>query len=556
MRDVDSRVAGMQRIFLTGLPGSGKTTIGHRTADLLGWSFVDTDDVLAERMGMPVGQVLVEYGEERFRQLESEVLHDLADGVRVVISTGGGVVISEANRKFMRENGLTVYLQACIDTSWKRMQETSVHIARPLIAGENGRQRLQELYTTRRTWYEEAVIQIDTEEGSQNELARRLISLALARGSLFLPFLPREVIKFHVGNVSSQAIVEWGGLPHLGESLRALEFSERLFVITDSQVGALYTQSMQTLLESAGFQPYFFTITAGEASKSFKYFQQIVDWLVEHKAERKEAIIALGGGVVGDLAGFIASCYLRGVPFVQVPTTLLAQVDSAIGGKTGFNHALGKNLIGSYYQPKLIYVDPAFILTLPERIYCEGWVEIAKYAMILDDKLFTLLEENLDALRVRDPALLTSVVAHSIRMKMDIVQYDELDFGLRNILNYGHTFGHALEATTDYGTWLHGEAISIGMEVAARVAVASGKLSQGEAARQTKLLQALNLPIRCSGADVDAILNAMLRDKKVRAGRMRWVLPTHIGHAEVYSDIDSAIVREAVMAVCRGEDEM
>jgi len=546
----------MQRIFLTGLPGSGKTTIGHRTADLLGWSFVDTDDVLAERMGMPVGQVLVEYGEERFRQLESEVLHDLADGVRVVISTGGGVVISEANRKFMRENGLTVYLQACIDTSWKRMQETSVHIARPLIAGENGRQRLQELYTTRRTWYEEAVIQIDTEEGSQNELARRLISLALARGSLFLPFLPREVIKFHVGNVSSQAIVEWGGLPHLGESLRALEFSERLFVITDSQVGALYTQSMQTLLESAGFQPYFFTITAGEASKSFKYFQQIVDWLVEHKAERKEAIIALGGGVVGDLAGFIASCYLRGVPFVQVPTTLLAQVDSAIGGKTGFNHALGKNLIGSYYQPKLIYVDPAFILTLPERIYCEGWVEIAKYAMILDDKLFTLLEENLDALRVRDPALLTSVVAHSIRMKMDIVQYDELDFGLRNILNYGHTFGHALEATTDYGTWLHGEAISIGMEVAARVAVASGKLSQGEAARQTKLLQALNLPIRCSGADVDAILNAMLRDKKVRAGRMRWVLPTHIGHAEVYSDIDSAIVREAVMAVCRGEDEM
>ncbi len=556
MRDVDSRVAGIQRIFLTGLPGSGKTTIGHRTADLLGWSFVDTDDVLAERMGMPVGQVLVEYGEERFRQLESEVLHDLADGVRVVISTGGGVVISEANRKFMRENGLTVYLQACIDTSWKRMQETSVHIARPLIAGENGRQRLQELYTTRRTWYEEAVIQIDTEEGSQNELARRLISLALARGSLFLPFLPREVIKFHVGNVSSQAIVEWGGLPHLGESLRALEFSERLFVITDSQVGALYTQSMQTLLESAGFQPYFFTITAGEASKSFKYFQQIVDWLVEHKAERKEAIIALGGGVVGDLAGFIASCYLRGVPFVQVPTTLLAQVDSAIGGKTGFNHALGKNLIGSYYQPKLIYVDPAFILTLPERIYCEGWVEIAKYAMILDDKLFTLLEENLDALRVRDPALLTSVVAHSIRMKMDIVQYDELDFGLRNILNYGHTFGHALEATTDYGTWLHGEAISIGMEVAARVAVASGKLSQGEAARQTKLLQALNLPIRCSGADVDAILNAMLRDKKVRAGRMRWVLPTHIGHAEVYSDIDSAIVREAVMAVCRGEDEM
>ncbi len=555
MSDTDPRVAGMQRIFLTGLPGSGKTTIGHRTADLLGWSFVDTDDVIAERMGMPTGQVLVEYGEKRFRQLESEALHELADGVRVVIATGGGMVIAEANRKFMRENGLTVYLQAFVDTSWRRMQETSVQIARPLVAGDNGRQRLQDLYTARRKWYEEADIQINTEEGTQNELARRLISLALARGYLFLPFLPREVIKFHIGNVSSQVIVEWGGLPHLGDALHALEFSERLFVITDSQVGALYTQSVQTLLEQAGFQPHIFTIPAGEASKSFKYFQQIVDWLVEHRAERKEAIVALGGGVVGDLAGFIASCYLRGVPFVQIPTTLLGQVDSALGGKTGFNHALGKNLIGSYYQPKLIYVDPAFILTLPERIYSEGWVEIAKYAMTLDDKLFTLLEENLDTLHLRDPALLTSVVVRAIRMKMDIVQSDELDFGLRNILNYGHTFGHALEATTDYGVWLHGEAISIGMEVAARVAVACGKLSPGEAARQTRLLQALELPIRSPGTDVDAILNTMQRDKKVRSGRMRWVLPTRIGHAEIYSDIDAAVVREAVMAVCRGEDE-
>lgn len=555
VKDADPRVAGMQRIFLTGLSGSGKTTIGHRTADLLGWSFVDTDDVLAERMGMPVGQVLVEYGEERFRQLESEVLHDLADGVRVVISTGGGMVIAEANRKFMRENGLMVYLRVGVDTSWQRMQETSVQIARPLIAGEHGKQRLQNLYTTRRKWYEEAPIQIDTEQGTQNELARRLISLALAHGYLFLPFLSREVIEFHVGNVSSQTVVEWGGLPHLGKTLHDLEFSERLFVITDSQVGALYTQSMQSLLERDGFQPHIFTIPAGEASKSFKYFQQIVDWLVEHRAERKEAIIALGGGVVGDLAGFIASCYLRGVPFVQVPTTLLGQVDSAIGGKTGFNHALGKNLIGSYYQPKLIYVDPAFILTLPERIYSEGWVEIAKYAMILDEKLFTLLEENMDALRVRDPGLLTSIVARSIRMKMEIVQDDELDFGVRNILNYGHTFGHALEATTDYGTWLHGEAIAIGMEVAARVAVASGRLTPEDAARQTRILQALELPIRCSDVDIEAILAAMQRDKKVRAGRMRWVLPTRIGHAGVYSDIDTAIVREAVMAVCRKEDE-
>lgn len=175
---MSSNSAGMQRIFLTGLSGSGKTTIGHRTADLLGWNFVDTDDALAERMGMPVGQVLVEYGEERFRQLESEVLHNLADKMRVVISTGGGIVISEANRKFMREHGLTVYLKVSVEGSWKRMQEASVHIPRPLIAGEDGLQRLQGLYTRRRIWYEEAPIHINTEEGTPDELARRIISLA------------------------------------------------------------------------------------------------------------------------------------------------------------------------------------------------------------------------------------------------------------------------------------------------------------------------------------------------------------------------------------------
>jgi 3-dehydroquinate synthase len=550
MREAGDKPVGMQRIFLTGLSGVGKTTIGHRTASLLGWSFIDTDAVLAERTGMPVGQILLEYGEARFRELESEVLHELGNGTRVVIATGGGIVISQANRTFMHEHGLTVYLQASVETVWKRMQSDNGTTLRPLVAGENGLQRLQGLYTTRQQWYEEAAIHIDTEEGSQDVLARRLISQALAQGYLFLPSLPGEMINLRIGHNQTQTIVEWGGLPYLGRILRELEFSERIFVITDSQVGGLYTQSIQSLLTETGFQPHIFTLPTGEANKSFQYFQHIIDWLVEHRAERKEAIIALGGGVVGDMAGFIASCYLRGVPFVQVPTTLLAQVDSAIGGKTGFNHTLGKNLIGSYYHPKLIYVDPAFILTLPERVYSEGWVEIAKYAMVLDGKLFDLLEENLTALEDRDPALLTSVVSRAIRMKAEVVQDDELDFGRRHILNYGHTFGHALEATTRYNVWLHGEAIAIGMEVAARVAVASGTLSQEAAERQTKLLQALHLPIRCPGTNIEALLDAMQRDKKVRAGRMHWILPTHIGHAGVYSDIPHTLVHEAVLAVC------
>lgn len=544
----------MLRIFLTGLPGSGKSSVSRRMAAMLGWNFIDTDDLLAEQGGVPVGQLLTELGEERFRQLESAMLRTAADSEKVVIATGGGVVISAANREFMREHGLTVYLQVSVETAWQRIQQhlqhSGVSVIRPLVVGDDGPQRLRRLYETRKNWYEEAPAHIDTEQHTPELLAQRLVAYALTAGLLATPGAPREVITQQLLTSTSQGVVEWGGLRQLPATLRSYELPRRLFIVTDSAVGALYTRPLQDVLEEDGFQPRLFTIPAGEASKSFACFQQIIDWLVQQKAEQKEALLALGGGVVGDLAGFAASCYQRGVPLIQVPTTLLAQVDSAIGGKTGINHALGKNLIGAFYQAKLIYADPAFLLTLPERVYREGWAEIIKYAMILDAELFTILEEQVSALLARDAGLLSAIIARCMRMKMDIVQRDERDGGLRNILNYGHTFGHALEAVTAYGTWLHGEAVAIGMEVAARIAVASGLLSQEDAMRQRNLVQAFGLPVQCAGVDIEAVMQAMQRDKKVRAGTMRWVLLTGIGHADVFSNIDTSIAREAIAAVC------
>ena len=305
------------------------------------------------------------------------------------------------------------------------------------------------------------------------------------------------------------------------------------------------------MLEEAGLEPHLFTVPAGEASKSFACFQQIIDWLVEHHAERSEPLVALGGGVVGDLTGFVAASYRRGVPLVQVPTTLLAQIDSSIGGKTGINHPHGKNLVGAFYQPELIFVDPAILLTLSERAYREGWAEIVKTGVILDAELFAMLEERLPDLERRDADLLTQVVARCIRIKMDVVQSDEKDGGLRNLLNYGHTFGHALETITEYGTWLHGEAVSIGMEVAGRIAVERGLISEDDLVCQRKLLQAIGLPVACPGVDGEAILAAMQNDKKVLAGRTRWILPTRIGQAQMYSDIPVETVRAAIAAVCQ-----
>ena len=382
----------IQRIFLTGLSGSGKSSVGRKVSDILRWNYIDTDTLLSERYGMPVGQLLIEFGEQRFRQMESEALVLAAENECVVIATGGGAVISEANRIFMREHGLTFYLETSVEIAWQRVQE-QIHQAgkeaeRPLVVGTNGEQRLQRLFLTRKKWYEEAAMCVNTIQYSIDIISKQVVAFALSSGYLNDSSQSQETVTLQLGNVTSRASIELGGLYHLPEYLKSTGFSQRVFIVTDSDVGRLYSNSILSLLRNAGFVPQIFTISAGEASKSIWSWQEILNWLVEQKAEQREPIIALGGGVIGDLAGFVAATYQRGIPLIQIPTSLLSQVDSAIGGKTGINHPLGKNLIGAYYQPGLIIVDPAFLLTLPEQVYLEGWAEIVKYAMILDADLF------------------------------------------------------------------------------------------------------------------------------------------------------------------------
>ena len=547
----------MQRIFLTGLSGAGKSTVGRLTANLLGWKFLDTDELIAAQMGQPAGQVLNDYGEARFRQLEAEALQMAARQEAAVIATGGGVVIAEVNRRLMRETGLAVYLHTTVETAWHRlseqMRQSEAADFRPLVSGDDGQSKLGALYQARQRWYEEAALHLSTDDATPARLALQVIAAAIASGALLAPESAPEYITLDLGRTTSQAIVEWGSLARLPQALQETGLPRRVFLITDSAVGQLYALPVQQNLTQAGFDPQVFTIPAGEASKSLSWFEQIMDWLVSLRAEQQEAIIALGGGVVGDLAGFVAASYRRGVPLMQVPTTLLAQVDSAIGGKTGINHPQGKNLIGAFYQPRLILVDPACLLTLPERVYREGWGEIIKYGVALDAKLFEQLERTV-RIAPTDSATLSAIIARCIRLKMQIVQGDEHDQGQRAILNYGHTFGHALEAVTGYSAWLHGEAVSIGMEVASQIAVAQGVLALDEAIRQRTILSTYGLPITCADIDISAALAAMQQDKKVRSGRMRWVLPDRIGHAAVYGDIPSTAVQEAIETVIRGSD--
>ncbi len=353
------------------------------------------------------------------------------------------------------------------------------------------------------------------------------------------------VRRVHVG-VGYDAIVDWGGLERLGVYLQQLKLPSRIFIVTDSHLGDIYAAQVMQNLEKAGFEPFIYTVPAGEASKSQEQVTGIYDWLIDHHAERREALIALGGGMIGDLVGYVAATYLRGVPFVQVPTSLLAQVDAAIGGKTGINHPKGKNLIGAFYHPRLVLADPALLFTLPERSRTEGWAEVVKYGIILDAELFVLLESHAEELRAftrASAALLCQIIARCIDLKVMVIEEDEREQGRRAILNYGHTVGHALESASGYGELLHGEAVSIGMVVAANTALESCLCSANMVARQNAILVAFGLPITYHGTvGVQALLSAIQLDKKVVGKRIQWIMPLHIGEVMITPIPDELVI--------------
>jgi 3-dehydroquinate synthase len=335
-----------------------------------------------------------------------------------------------------------------------------------------------------------------------------------------------------------------GALAELPQALAASGFEGKLFVIADTYALDLHRSTLERVLDDAPT----LAISGQEEDKTLANVSRVYDWLVDNGAQRRDALLAFGGGVVCDLAGFAAATYLRGVGLVNVPTTLLAQVDASVGGKTGVNHARGKNLIGAFYQPLCVVADTALLATLSPRAFAAGLAEVAKIGMILDADLFGRLEQVAPGLSPADADLLTPLVARSIALKAEIVERDERESGDRMFLNYGHTIGHALEAGTGYGTLLHGEAVSVGMQAAADIARRMGMLGSAEVERQTALLEALRLPVTWR-ANPDEIIGRLSLDKKRAGNRQRWVLADRIGAGRIRDDVPAEIVREAVSSI-------
>jgi len=340
-----------------------------------------------------------------------------------------------------------------------------------------------------------------------------------------------------------------GNLGNLSPFLKERCRSNHAVIITDTQVDAIYADKLGDQLAEHHWEVHVLVVDAGELSKSPQVAADLWETMLDEGTDRQSIVVAVGGGVVGDLAGYVAATFTRGLGFFQVPTTLLAQVDSSVGGKVGINLPGAKNMVGAFWQPLGVLIDVDVLATLPEREYRAGLGEVVKYGVILDPDFFAYLEQNIDAINAHDPATLTYIVERCCRLKADVVEKDERETtGLRAVLNYGHTFAHAFEAAGNYGELLHGEAVSIGMMCAARLAQRMGRVDQALVDRQLALLESLSLPVATPNYDGEDLLALMHRDKKVNEGQLRFVLPDRLGHVELVKEVRAEDVLASLKA--------
>ena len=353
--------------------------------------------------------------------------------------------------------------------------------------------------------------------------------------------LGERAYPIHIG----RGLLDQAGLivPHLK--------TKRVAIVTNEVVGPLYLERVRGALEAAGVRVSAVVLPDGEARKDWPTLNLIFDMLLAERCERSTTLLALGGGVVGDMGGFAAACYQRGMPFIQVPTTLLAQVDSSVGGKTAINHPLGKNMIGAFYQPRLVLADIDTLDTLPDRELSAGLAEVIKYGLIRDPEFLAWLETNLERLVARDTDALAFAIERSCRNKAEVVAADETEQGERALLNLGHTFGHAIETGLGYGEWLHGEAVAAGTMMAAELSRRLGWISAGDVSRIEALFERARLPVWGPRLGVERYVELMAHDKKVEAGKLRLVLLREVGRAVIHGDAAAADIAAAIEARCR-----
>jgi 3-dehydroquinate synthase len=512
----------MTHIFLYGPPGTGKSTIGKILAENLALPFIDLDRVIESHAGMSIPKIMEEQGETEFRDLETTALKNILNEPASIVALGGGALLRDENRAIAESNGKIILLMAELATLFERMNDDANQ--RPLLAGDL-REKLTALMAQRKEHYNSFALQahVDGKTSAQN---------ALQAQTLFGRFHLRAMGDY-------DAVVQAGALDDLGAILKSKKISGSVAVVSDSNVAPIYAQRVLLSLQGAGYAANLITVPAGEENKNLETISFLWKSFLENKLDRKSAVVALGGGVVGDMTGFAAATYMRGVAWVGVPTSLLSMVDSSLGGKTGFDLPEGKNLIGSFYPPKLVLADPQVLSTLPKAEFISGLAEVVKHGIISDPELFSLCARGLDW--VKDN--LEEIVKRAMAVKIKVIEDDPYEQGFRAALNLGHTVGHAVELVSKFQL-RHGEAIAIGMAVEAQYSQRIGPASSGTVEAIIKSLTSLGLPTQIPEALPRAeILRAMRVDKKKNAKTIRFALPVKIGKVELtdVTDLDAVL---------------
>lgn len=544
-------------MVLTGFSGTGKSTVASLLAQRLGWRAVDMDLEIERQAGMSIPAIFREHGEAAFRQRERDALRCAIAQDAVVIATGGGASAADAawTNELLRSSGtLVITLDAGPDTIVARLRAQQAAqgetAERPMLAGDDPAARIRALKAERQAWYDRADLTLVVENVSPESVADEIAQVvALQDGQ------PLQ-IRLRADSADSLIRIRSGALDDAGTWLRERwPKARRTWIVTDANVAPHHLSRTTTILEQAGFAVASHVVAAGESSKSLATSADLYDWMLGSGIERGDVVVALGGGVVGDLAGYVAATVLRGVGLVQVPTTLLSAVDSSVGGKTGINHPAGKNLIGAFLQPPLVIIDPDLLRTAPLRELRSGWGEVIKHAFIQRstpggerNDLLTFLERNAaNLLALTEPAI-SYAIWRNVALKAAVVQEDEREAGIRAYLNFGHTLGHAIEAA-DYHL-LHGEAIAVGMCAAAALGAGVGACGPELGERVRALLRVAELP-EATSVDEARVLTLLLSDKKRVAGRQRYILPLDGGGVVMRDDVPEEAVLAALRSVNR-----
>lgn len=548
---------GTRSIVLVGLMGCGKTSTGRCLARRLGLEFVDSDAEIEWAAGMSIAEIFERHGEAYFRDGERRVMSRLLAGGPRVIATGGGAYLNEQTRARIAADAISVWLKADHDVLWRRVRRRT---HRPLLKTADPEGTLRRLMEERYPVYGRADVTVVSRDGPHEAVVEDILA-ALEFHVRFSPEVPKPAmsavhapappapvkaarsVRVDLPGRSYDILIGKDLLGETGRAIAALAPGAACAVVTDESVAAHHLARLGDSLDAAGIRHKAIVVPPGEASKSYAMFETVCDGILAARLERGDLVLAFGGGVVGDLAGFAAASVRRGMRFVQIPTSLLAQVDSSVGGKTGINSRHGKNLVGAFHQPSLVLADTGVLATLPPREFAAGYAEVVKYGLIGDAAFFDWLNMKRSEIFAREPAL-DEAVARSCMAKADVVARDERESGDRALLNLGHTFGHALERLTNYdgSRLVHGEAVAIGMACAFRFSLRLGLCPPEDVARVETHLKAAGLPIHVSAiagfaAPAAEILEAMRQDKKVERGALTFILARGIGQAFIAKNI-------------------